>query len=70
MQVVRKTGAFSIAVLASLGRAAILLLHMLISSPVVVRRYKLLIRQIYRVGLLTLPIIIVAAVFVGMVLAL
>ena len=45
-------------------------MHMLLSIPAHIRRYPLLLEQLYRVGVLTLPIIIVAALFVGMVLAL
>lgn len=66
----RRIGAFSLSSLAATGRACILLLQMLLNMPVVVRRYELLIEQMYRVGVLTLPVIIVAALFVGMVLAL
>ena len=69
-ELIRKIGASSLSVLAATGRAALLLLQMLVSIPVVVRRYRLLLEQLYRVGVLTLPVIIVAALFVGMVLAL
>jgi phospholipid/cholesterol/gamma-HCH transport system permease protein len=67
---VRKTGALSLAIVAASGRAWLLLLQMLLSLPAVIRRYDLFFEQLYRVGVLTLPVIIVAALFVGMVLAL
>ena len=67
---VRRTGAISLSVFAATGRACMLLIQMLISIPAALRRYELLVEQLYRVGVLTLPIIIVAALFVGMVLAL
>jgi len=67
---VRSIGVFSLAVLAASGRACILLIQMLGNIPASVRRYELLVEQLYHVGVLTLPIIIVSALFVGMVLAL
>ncbi|MEA1890187.1 MAG: lipid asymmetry maintenance ABC transporter permease subunit MlaE [Pseudomonadota bacterium] len=70
IEAVRRTGVFSLSILAASGRAGILLMQMLGSIPVSLRRYELLVEQLFRVGVLTLPIIIVAALFVGMVLAL
>ena len=67
---VRRIGAYSLSVLAATGRACILLIQMLGNIPSSVRRYELFVEQLFRVGVLTLPIIIVAALFVGMVLAL
>ncbi len=67
---VRRIGAFSLSVLAASGRACILLFQMLGNIPASIRRYELLVEQLFSVGVLTLPIIIVAALFVGMVLAL
>lgn len=67
---VRRTGAVSLSVFTATGRACMLLMQMLYSTPVAIKRYELLLEQLYRVGVLTLPIIIVAALFVGMVLAL
>ncbi|MFW2438008.1 MAG: lipid asymmetry maintenance ABC transporter permease subunit MlaE [Arenicellales bacterium] len=67
---VRPVGTFTLSVLAASGRAGILFMQMLGSIPGSVRRYELLVEQLFRVGVLTLPIIIVAALFVGMVLAL
>ncbi len=70
IEAVRRVGAFSLSILAASGRAGILLVQMLGSIPVSARRYELFVEQLFRVGVLTLPIIIVAALFVGMVLAL
>lgn len=67
---IRKTGEFSLSILAATGRAALLLLQLLVNIPLLARRHQLLLEQLYRVGVLTLPIIVVAALFVGMVLAL
>jgi phospholipid/cholesterol/gamma-HCH transport system permease protein len=68
--VLRRMGAYSLSSLAATGRACLLLLQMIVSTTFAVRRYELLLKHLYRVGVLTLPVIIVAALFVGMVLAL
>jgi len=70
ISLLRSTGALGLSVFAATGRACILLIQMLFTLPLAIRRYELLLEQLYRVGVLTLPIIIVAALFVGMVLAL
>ena len=70
ISLLRSTGVLSLSVFAATGRACILLIQMLLTLPLAIRRYELLLEQLYRVGVLTLPIIIVAALFVGMVLAL
>jgi len=70
ISVIRKTGEFSLSILAATGRAALLLLQLVVNIPLLARRHELLLEQLYRVGVLTLPIIVVAALFVGMVLAL
>lgn len=67
---VRTIGSVSLSCFAATGRACLLFIQLLFSLPAAIRRYELLLEQIYRVGVLTLPIIIVAALFVGMVLAL
>ena len=68
--VLRRLGASSLSSLAATGRAFLLLFQMIVSISFAVRRYELLLKHLYRVGVLTLPVIIVAALFVGMVLAL
>ena len=59
-----------IAGLRGMGEAVLLLLQMLRSAPVVVLRPRLVIEQLYAVGVLSLVIIVVSALFVGMVLGL
>ncbi|MBH04546.1 MAG: ABC transporter permease [Xanthomonadales bacterium] len=56
--------------LAKLGRSAIFLCRVLAALPRLVTKPRLLIEQIYSVGVLSLLIVVVAGVFVGMVLAL
>jgi len=68
--ILRRTGAIGLSLLALLGRATLLLWQMLMQSRVVVQRFPLFVQQLYAIGVLTLPIIVVAAAFVGMVLAL
>lgn len=70
IDIVRQLGAYSLSVIAASGRASLLLIQLLASFPAWARRYELLLEQLFRVGVMTLPIIIVAALFVGMVLAL
>ena len=53
-----------------IGRGGLFLWQCLRSMPYMLRRPKLLIAQLYNVGVLTLLIILVAGLFVGMVLAL
>jgi len=68
--VLRLTGALSLKMLAAFGRAFLLLLQMLRHIGVLVKRFPLFVQQLFVIGVLTLPIILVAAVFVGMVLGL
>lgn len=55
---------------AEIGRSALFLLRILASLPALVRKPRLLVEQIYSVGVLSLVIVVVAGIFVGMVLAL
>lgn len=55
--------------LATLGRAGIFLVNGLLVKPSL-RGFPLLLRQIYNLGVLSLPIIVVSALFIGMVLGL
>jgi phospholipid/cholesterol/gamma-HCH transport system permease protein len=68
--VLRLTGALSLKMLAVIGRAFLLLLQMLRHIGVLATRFPLFVQQLFVIGVLTLPIILVAAVFVGMVLGL
>lgn len=56
--------------IAELGRSFIFLLRILASLPALILKPRLLIEQIYSVGVLSLVIVVVAGLFVGMVLAL
>lgn len=56
--------------IAEVGHATLFLLRILVSLPALVRKPRLLIEQLYSVGVLSLVITVVAGVFVGMVLAL
>lgn len=56
--------------LAGLGRAQFFLLGLLAATPAALLRPRLLIQQIYAVGVLSLIIIVISGSFVGMVLAL
>lgn len=66
----QRLGEASIATLERLGRGHLFLLHVLVGVPKLISRLKLVIQQIYSVGVLSLLIIGVAGLFVGMVLAL
>ncbi|MBY0545124.1 MAG: lipid asymmetry maintenance ABC transporter permease subunit MlaE [Gammaproteobacteria bacterium] len=53
-----------------LGESAIFLFRTLIRKPRFIQSFPLFIRQMYATGVLSLPIILVSALFIGMVLAL
>lgn len=56
--------------LAALGRSVLFLARVVAALPVLLRKPRLLIEQIYSIGVLSLVIVVVAGLFVGMVLAL
>lgn len=64
-----KTGRGSVDALAGLGRFALFNLALLRFSDVLVRKVHLWVRALFAAGVLSLPIIVVAGFFVGMVLA-
>jgi phospholipid/cholesterol/gamma-HCH transport system permease protein len=66
----QKLGATSLGVLERLGRGHLFLWRVLQGIPGLAVRYKLVVQQVYSVGVLSLLIIGVAGLFVGMVLAL
>lgn len=66
MQAVHVVAAF----LAQLGRGLFFLLRVLAALPGLLLKPRLVVEQIYSVGVLSLVIVVVSAVFVGMVLAL
>jgi phospholipid/cholesterol/gamma-HCH transport system permease protein len=53
-----------------LGRASLFLAEVIVGTRELVRRFPLLVQQVYAVGVLTLLIILVSGLFVGMVLGL
>lgn len=63
-------GRFGIDGVARLGRMGMFGLRLLMAQRFLIRRPALVIKQIYSVGVLSLPIILVAGLFVGMVLGL
>jgi phospholipid/cholesterol/gamma-HCH transport system permease protein len=65
-----RLGRWGLAVLQRLGRGHVFLLAMLAGLPSVLARPRLLVRELYSVGVLSLLIIVVSGVFVGMVLGL
>ncbi|WP_163138675.1 lipid asymmetry maintenance ABC transporter permease subunit MlaE [Arhodomonas sp. KWT] len=63
-------GAWTLARMARLGRASLFLLRVLAGLPGLVPRFRLLVHQLYSMGVLSLVIIVVSGIFVGMVLGL
>lgn len=67
---IRLFGHSGISVVAALGRSVIFLFHVLLGQRGPGKHLQLLARQIYFVGILSLPIIMVSGLFIGMVMAL
>ncbi len=67
---IQHLGAITLRSFQRLGRATLFLFEVLVSSASLFTRPRLLIKQLYAVGVQTLLIIIVAGLFVGMVMAL
>jgi len=63
-------GAWTILLVIRLGRAGVFLYTTVLSVVPSIRRFSLVVQQLYAVGVLTLLIILVAGLFVGMVLGL
>ncbi len=66
----RSMGEWTLAVLETLGRASVFLAQTLLGMGAAVRRFSLVIKQVYASGVRTLSIVLVSGLFVGMVLAL
>lgn len=66
----RRLGRSTLFWLNRLGRATLFLLRLLSALPTLAKRPSLAIRQLYSVGVLSLPIIAMSGLFVGMVLGL
>ena len=67
---IQNLGASGLAFFQRLGRAHILLAHILVGIPSMLPRLSLVVYQIFAVGVLSLLIILVSGLFVGMVLGL
>ncbi len=70
IEAIRSLGRWGLGVFERLGRGHMFLLRVLVSLGSLVTRPRLLIREVYSVGVLTLLIILVSGLFVGMVLGL
>jgi len=66
----QRTGHGSLGLLASLGRGASFLVSLMPAMPYALWRFDLLVKQVYVAGVLSLPIILTAGLFVGMVMSL
>ena len=67
---IQTLGRHTIAISAGFGRSGAFLLKSLWRWPKPIRTFPLLIQEIFSVGVLSLPIILVSALFIGMVVAL
>ncbi len=70
MNPLRWLGKYVIDSIQGLGRASLFLLEVVSGSRKLVRRFDLVVQQVFAVGVLTLLIIVVSGLFVGMVLGL
>ncbi len=70
LEAIQRLGRVTLGSLEKLGRANVFMLHMLTGLPDIVLRFRLLVAQIYSVGVLSILIVGVSGLFVGMVLAL
>lgn len=68
IQQIQNIGAQTLSIIERTGRATIFLFEILRNSIHLLRRFNLLVQQLYMVGVLTLVIIVVSGLFVGMVL--
>ena len=66
----RWLGRFGIEIFARLGRWGMFFISLLAALPSVFPRFRLVVTQVYSVGVLSLPIIAVSGMFIGMVLGL
>lgn len=67
---IRLLGKSGLSVVAALGRSTLFLWHALIGRRAPGQDFRLLLKQLYSVGVLSLAIIVVSGLFIGMVLAL
>lgn len=67
---IQTLGRTSINTCSSIGRAGLFLLQVLCRKPRIRRSFPLVVQQLFTVGILSLPIILVSGLFIGMVVAL
>ncbi|GLS83394.1 lipid asymmetry maintenance ABC transporter permease subunit MlaE [Paraferrimonas haliotis] len=67
---IRKVGVNTLAWVASLGRATLMLLSALIAKPTPKKSFPLLVRQLYVLGVQSVSIIVISGLFIGMVIGL
>lgn len=70
MESIRRLGEATLEVLRTIGASGIFLLQSLLAWPRPRTGFPLLVQQLYAVGVLSLPIIVVSGLFIGMVLGL
>jgi len=70
LEQVQRLGRWGLSALERLGRGHLFFLYVLRGVPAVLRRWRLIVAQVFAVGVLSLVIIVVSGVFVGMVLGL
>lgn len=70
MKLFQQVGAGTLQAIERLGRATLFFMETVGHSGTALRRFSLVIQQIYAVGVFTLPIVLVSGLFVGMVLGL
>lgn len=70
MKLIQQVGAGTLQAIERLGRAALFFLETVSHSGTSLRRFSLVVQQVYAVGVFTLPIVLVSGLFVGMVLGL
>lgn len=70
MEAIRRLGEYTLEILRTLGAAGIFLLQSLGHWPHPRTGFQLLVQQMFAVGVLSLPIIVVSGLFIGMVLGL
>jgi phospholipid/cholesterol/gamma-HCH transport system permease protein len=70
IEALRRLGRWGLGTFERLGRGHLFLVRLLLNSTTLLSRFSLVIAQMYSVGVLTVPIIVVSGAFVGMVLGL
>ncbi len=70
VEFIQSIGASALGTVRKLGAAGVFLYHALFGMIKVLRRPKLIVQQIYNVGVLSMAIVVIAGFFVGMVLGL